>query len=43
MNLAANARTDFCKSMSTVTRIDEFQKEIYANAREISSTLIVKK
>ena len=43
MNLAANARTDFCKSMSTVARSDEFQNEIYANARVISSTLIVKK
>ena len=28
MNLAANARTDFCKSMSTVARIDVLRDKI---------------
>ncbi|MCQ2285751.1 MAG: hypothetical protein MJZ76_02620, partial [Bacteroidales bacterium] len=37
MNLAANARTDFCKSMSTVARSDEFQKEVYAIINGFSS------
>lgn len=40
MNLAANARTGFCKSMSTVARIDELRNETYVIINGISRPFI---